>query len=57
MLLAWQRHGPSALVEEILQFGLCGVARPELLKFVPPRNRAAGEAGPTGASFFEPKLD
>ena len=48
---------PSALVEEILQFGLSGVARPELLKFVPQRARAAGEAGPTGASFFGPKVD
>jgi hypothetical protein len=43
----------SALVEEILQFGLSGVARPELLKFVRPR----GEAAPNGGSFFEPKLD
>jgi len=36
---------------------LSGVARPELLKFVPPRGRADGEAGPTGASFFGPKVD
>ena len=30
----------AALVEEILQFGLSGVARPELLKFVRPRARS-----------------
>ena len=33
-------------------FGLRGVARPELLKFVPPRSSAAGEAGPTGSLFL-----
>ncbi len=48
---------PSALVEEILQFGLCGVARPELLKFVPKREEAAGDRPVGNRSFFGPQLD
>ena len=47
----------AALVEEILQFGLSGVARPELLKFVRARGEAAGEEVRNESSFFEPKLD
>jgi hypothetical protein len=47
----------SALVEEILQFGLSGVARPELLKFVRPRGEAGRETHPGNGSFFAPKLD
>jgi AcrR family transcriptional regulator len=48
---------PSALVEEILAFGLSGVARPELLKFVRARGEVAGEASSRESSFFGPKLD
>jgi AcrR family transcriptional regulator len=47
----------SALVEEILQFGLGGVARPELLKFVPLRKEADGDRHPGNLSFFGSKLD
>src|SRR5271168_4960473 len=47
----------SALVEEILHFGLSGVARPELLKFVQPRGATARKAGPGAGNFFGPKLD
>ena len=47
----------SALVEEILQFGLSGVARPELLQFVGARGEVAGETLPENSSFFGPKLD
>jgi AcrR family transcriptional regulator len=46
-----------ALVEEILRFGLSGVARPELLKFVQARNETTGETHPGNGSFFGPKLD
>jgi len=41
----------SEFVEEILDFGLRGVARPELLKFIGTLNEAATEAG-SGAAFF-----
>jgi AcrR family transcriptional regulator len=47
----------EALVEEILAFGLGGVARPELLKFVPARRASAGDRPPGNLSFFGPKLD
>src|SRR5271168_3539815 len=48
---------PSALVEEILQFGLSGVARPELFKLVPQLAPAAGKAASGNESFFGTKLD
>jgi len=35
----------SEFVEEILDFGLRGVARPELLKFIRTRTETAGESG------------
>jgi AcrR family transcriptional regulator len=41
----------AKFVEEILDFGLRGVARPELLKFIPPREGAVGESG-AEPSFF-----
>jgi AcrR family transcriptional regulator len=41
----------SEFVEEILDFGLRGVARPELLKFIGTLNEAPTEAG-SGAAFF-----
>jgi hypothetical protein len=47
----------AALVEEILRFGLSGVARPELLKFVRPRGASERAASPGDRSFFGPKLD
>ncbi|MGD0119094.1 MAG: TetR/AcrR family transcriptional regulator [Candidatus Binatus sp.] len=47
----------SALVEEILQFGLSGVARPELFKLVPQLAPAAGKAASASESFFVTKLD
>src|SRR5260370_1358208 len=47
----------AAVVEEILGFGLGGVARPELLKFMRPRGEAAGDKSPHNGSFFGPKLD
>ena len=47
----------EALVEEILAFGLGGVARPELLKFVPARRASASDRPPGNLSFFGPKLD
>jgi hypothetical protein len=47
----------SALVEEILHFGLSGVARPELFKFVPTLAPAAGKAASGEESFFGTKLD
>jgi AcrR family transcriptional regulator len=47
----------SALVEEILHFGLSGVARPELLKYVRPRGRGAGGAGPGDRPFFSDRVD
>ena len=47
----------SALVEEILQFGLSGVARPELLKFVRAGAEAGREPDPEERSFFGRKLD
>jgi len=52
-------HDPdiAALVEEILGFGLSGVARPELFKFVQARDEAGREAGPNNGSFFGRKLD
>lgn len=39
---------PARFVEEILDFGLRGVARPELLKFIGPR----GEGADTEPAFF-----
>ena len=45
----------SALVEEILHFGLSGVARPELFKFVPQLAPAAGKAISANESFFVTK--
>ncbi len=46
----------SEFVEEILDFGLRGVARPELLKFIRTRNETVGEsgeeAGPEAAFFW-----
>jgi len=45
----------SEYVEEILDFGLRGVARPELLKFIRTLNETAGESGEeagSGAAFF-----
>lgn len=47
----------DALVEEILQFGLGGVARPELLKFIPKADEKKGDNHPSNGSFFGPKLD
>jgi hypothetical protein len=47
----------SEFVEEILDFGLRGVARPELLKFIPTRDDRAGEESPEAAFFLEQKLD
>ena len=48
-----RRTDISGLAEEILEFGLRGVARPELLASrTTGGRRAAGEA-----AFFEPKLD
>jgi AcrR family transcriptional regulator len=47
----------AALVEEILSFGLSGVARPELLKFVRPPGQVAGKTEAGNGSFFGPKLD
>ncbi|MGA7870213.1 MAG: TetR/AcrR family transcriptional regulator [Candidatus Binatus sp.] len=47
----------SALVEEILQFGLSGVARPELLRFVRTQGEDGREPLPGNGSFFGPKLD
>ena len=51
-----------ALVEEILDFGLRGVARPELLKFIDESDASAGRPAPgesvsERAFFIEPKLD
>lgn len=47
----------AALVEEILQFGLSGVARPELLRYVRPRSEAPRKAGPDDEPFFGPEVD
>jgi len=47
----------GALVEEILGFGLSGVARPELVKFVLARGGANGDTGSDENSFFGRKLD
>jgi AcrR family transcriptional regulator len=47
----------AALVEEILQFGLSGVARPELLQFVRARGETVREPDAGNGSFFGPKLD
>jgi AcrR family transcriptional regulator len=43
----------SEFVEEILDFGLRGVARPELLKFIRPRSEAAQESDLGDAFFLE----
>jgi AcrR family transcriptional regulator len=42
----------SEFVEEILDFGLRGVARPELLKFIRARNETATDAGSEPAFFW-----
>lgn len=47
----------SALVEEILHFGLSGVARPELFKLVPSQGETVRKTDPGDDSFFGPKLD
>lgn len=47
----------EALVEEILQFGLSGVARPELLQYVRTRSEAPRKAGPGDGPFFGPEVD
>ncbi|MGA9724005.1 MAG: hypothetical protein WBQ86_16215, partial [Candidatus Binatus sp.] len=47
----------SALVEEILHFGLSGVARPELFKLVPSQGETVPKTDPGDGSFFGPKLD
>src|SRR5271168_4533037 len=47
----------SALVEEILHFGLSGVARPELFKLVPSQGETVHKTDPGDRSFFGPKLD
>jgi AcrR family transcriptional regulator len=47
----------DALVEEILQFGLSGVARPELLQYVRARSEAPRKAGPEDEPFFGPGVD
>jgi AcrR family transcriptional regulator len=48
-----RRRHAGTLVEEILGFGLCGVARPELLAAAGLPNGSASR----GAGFIEPKID
>ena len=57
MLSRTDERDIAALVEEILSFGLSGVARPELLKFVRPPGEEAGQAAAGNGPFFGPKLD
>jgi AcrR family transcriptional regulator len=47
----------AEFVEEILDFGLRGVARPELLKFIATRSEAGGESESRSSFFLEQKLD
>jgi len=47
----------ETLVEEILQFGLSGVARPELLQYVRGRSEAPRQADSEDAPFFGPEVD
>jgi AcrR family transcriptional regulator len=57
MLSRSQNTNIDALVEEILQFGLGGVARPELLKFMRKADEKKVDDHPSNGSFFGPKLD
>ncbi len=52
MLSRSRETDTAEFVEEILDFGLRGVARPELLKFIRMRDETAGEASPEGAFFW-----
>ena len=47
----------AEFVEEILDFGLRGVARPELLKFIATRSEPDGESESRSGFFLEQKLD
>jgi AcrR family transcriptional regulator len=57
MLSRSQNTNIDALVEEILQFGLGGVARPELLKFMRKADEKKVDDHPSNGFFFGPKLD
>jgi len=52
MLSRSRETDTSQFVEEILDFGLRGVARPELLKFIHPGGDAACESGDEPAFFW-----